>query len=1638
MQTIQTIETHFPLLREICHPSPFVSQERDRRKSSLTSLIRKQKQQQKGSDSKPQSCVAFPGQTERPRFCRSSSIPGCESPNQAYGKVRERNQERERKNAKEMDEEPPPFVSSIVASQVTSSQQLLPATEGELQGLQCEGPRKPKSAEQKWEGETEQQRQKEQECHPENSCSRHGLIAKGVHLLRNMGNQEAKQKVAVASRAECITDRHGFDYKDENGSRKIKKSKEKVRKSSADLTGKKSNTKSSKSSVFSNIHILKGVSHKAASRNDVGIQGNKCGSGGDHGTISKEDLEGLVPDSDSEKSRQIPGSWQSSVDIDVEDSKRETSRSGSESDLCSFHSASENQDIWMDIQRTIGVQQWGNGAEGQRWTEAGKPELIQDLEISIKSKAEPHEDETIGASLPLAAEADVPYMPPSSFPNFSDGKIETVTTSSENRPRSQSVQSSGGTKLLHNHIVAPVSKTGNGFHIQNTMMTITKTESNQSIQANLSKGTSSLSIQDTSTASMSYGSAEEHLEESSSLSSPIEDGLQGNSSLTQNLNVSPGFTELLTDLRFDPRTKVRQVTFIPQKSVSTVDLIMAPGEEHAMMEETRPSSTGQKRRKSTGTSLTPWLSESIVDPGLQSYGTSSPGIKPYPTIQLSYVKTTTRQLSYPLHSSYGTPAQSSVYPRKLSQDLSLSQGSLRAERWRTHRQRSCSIASPTVFDGSWYQASDRGHELLQREFHTFRNQQSSSCFPASARTTFQDVFLGRSLLERCSAADTDGEEAEKFCSRFLALGILQPFNDCLRKPITGSDAVEKPGFNKDQWYTWAPLGQPEARAPGRLQTFWPPASSSVQNKSTILDRNSVPIDELERTIKELREKIRYLEQDSRPLNTSEEILTGTVADGVKLGHAFLKINERTNFEERSVQTSPIEEDFKFTVPLCNKSGVRDLTDSTTSSAEQLHEFQRLQQKATKQTLSPPPPPILTGPVASSATLLLPSTLGPTESGVQLPPSHPPPPSPLTTSIQTLVKAPPPHPHPLPSSSIGPPPPPLVPPPYSSFGPPPPPPLPGFRPPTPPPPPFPGIGPPPPPPFPGVGPPPPPPFPGVGPPPPPPLPGVGPPPPPPLPGVGPPPPPPLPGVGPPPPPPLPGVGPPPPPPLPGVGPPPPPPLPGVGPPPPPPLPGVGPPPPPPPPGCGPPPPPPPPGCGPVPPPSLRLMSLGSSQNSAPLKAVIEPPRPMKPLYWTRIQLHAKKEPNTHLVWEKVEEPHVDFEEFVELFSKSAMKEKKKPISDTISKSKTKQVVKVLSNKRSQAVGILMSSLHLDMKDIQHAILNMDNTVVDLETLQVLYENRAQREEMDKIKRHIKSSMEKENSKPLDKPEQFLLQLSEIPQFSERVFCILVQSTFTESISSVQRKISLLQCVCTALRWSKGVLQVLGLVLAFGNFMNGGNRSRGQADGFTLDVLPKLKDVKSSDNSQSLLSFIIAYYLRHFDEEAGQDTCVYPLPEPQDLFQASQMKFEDFRRDLGKLRKDLNACLSEMEKVCVMSSDEHRQPFKDKMEEFLSQARTELEAQDKQLTETQQSFLDLSAFFSVKPKGEEKEVSPNTFFSVWHEFSSDFKDLWKRENKLLLKERLKLAEETIRQTREKAAYSVKPKHASGMKAKLGQKI
>ncbi|XP_068199214.1 formin isoform X3 [Antennarius striatus] len=458
----------------------------------------------------------------------------------------------------------------------------------------------------------------------------------------------------------------------------------------------------------------------------------------------------------------------------------------------------------------------------------------------------------------------------------------------------------------------------------------------------------------------------------------------------------------------------------------------------------------------------------------------------------------------------------------------------------------------------------------------------------------------------------------------------------------------------------------------------------------------------------------------------------------------------------------------------------------------------------------------------------------------------------------------------------------------------------------------------------------------------------------------------------------------------------------------------PPPPPPPPPLPPPPPQSKPGFAPPPPPPPPFGGL--MIDKAPRKPAVEPSRPMKPLYWTRIQIQDNK---NNTLWNILEEPNIiNTSEFEELFAKTTTQTKKKPLSEAYEKkTKAKKIIKLLEGKRSQAVGILISSLHLEMKDIQQAILTVDPSLVDLEAIEALYENRAQPEELERIRRHYETS-EEEEVKLLDKPEQFLYELAQIPDFAGRAQCIIFRSTFKDGIASIQSKLNTVSSVCEGLLESDGVRTVVGLVLALGNHMNGGSRDRGQADGFGLEILPKLKDVKSKDNRISLVDYVVSYYLRHVDQNAGTDKSTFPLPEPQDVFLAAQVKFDDLARDLKQLGSDLSRCEKNVQKVSSDSPEEHLQPFKDKMETFVVSARKEHAEASYQLMTAQKSFQDLSLYFGIKPKLGEKEATTGYVFMLWFEFCADFKVRWKRENKNISKERLKEAQLSVkRMTSEK---------------------
>jgi ElaB/YqjD/DUF883 family membrane-anchored ribosome-binding protein len=236
-------------------------------------------------------------------------------------------------------------------------------------------------------------------------------------------------------------------------------------------------------------------------------------------------------------------------------------------------------------------------------------------------------------------------------------------------------------------------------------------------------------------------------------------------------------------------------------------------------------------------------------------------------------------------------------------------------------------------------------------------------------------------------------------------------------------------------------------------------------------------------------------------------------------------------------------------------------------------------------------------------------------------------------------------------------------------------------------------------------------------------------------------------------------------------------------------------------------------------------------------------------------------------------------------------------------------------------------------------------------------------------------------------------------------------------------------------SRELQRVLALILTYGNYMNGGNMQRGQADGFTLEILPKLRDVKSKDNSSTFLHFIVAKYIEMYDTCRGTPEAKLPTPEPSDVLSASGLNFDDVSLDVKKLRADLGVCESTTDSVLNSSSEEELEPFKSKMSAFLEQANKNLAELEEKLEEGKRTFTTAMKFFDFVPKKGAELGDPSDFLQPWGPFCSDFKDIWVREQN---KARKHLIEAKRTNFSGGGNLKVKAKVSGGLKDKMKKKM
>lgn len=506
------------------------------------------------------------------------------------------------------------------------------------------------------------------------------------------------------------------------------------------------------------------------------------------------------------------------------------------------------------------------------------------------------------------------------------------------------------------------------------------------------------------------------------------------------------------------------------------------------------------------------------------------------------------------------------------------------------------------------------------------------------------------------------------------------------------------------------------------------------------------------------------------------------------------------------------------------------------------------------------------------------------------------------------------------------------------------------------------------------------------PPPPPIPGGGPPPPP-LPGGGPPPPM-MPGGGGPPPPPMPGGGggPPPPPMMPGGGGPPPPPMMpggGGGPPPPPMMPGGGGGPPPPPPPGGMKGPPPPPGMGGPPPPPGMGGPPGPPGFGAPAKPKRKYPKPtkkMKGLQWNKIppaQLNKSVFAGFGMLQDEIDT--FDYTEIEERFGAKVIEKAESAEGEEVV-AKPKGPVQIIDPKTGQAISIFLAKFKgMELSDLAKSAGSMDEKVFqEVDQVRGLLKNCPTAEDFANIDEFLHG--EGNDPSRLGPPEHLAMALQKIPNLQARLKAFEYKLAFAGKKADIKPPVEILKTACTEVLESKKLKRVIQVILVLGNFLNGGT-ARGNYDGFKLDTLVKMSDTKTTDNKATLVHYFSDVIDAKFKDLADWTA---ELPSVESAVRTSMQTLES---EIRNLVKDL----SQIETSCANIEASETDPFREKLDAFLRDAKDDVQMMQADLEKLTALYQQVGDYFAE----DATKMPPEELFGTLFKFVENFKNA-KKEN------------------------------------------
>ncbi|XP_056623580.1 disheveled-associated activator of morphogenesis 1 [Triplophysa dalaica] len=426
--------------------------------------------------------------------------------------------------------------------------------------------------------------------------------------------------------------------------------------------------------------------------------------------------------------------------------------------------------------------------------------------------------------------------------------------------------------------------------------------------------------------------------------------------------------------------------------------------------------------------------------------------------------------------------------------------------------------------------------------------------------------------------------------------------------------------------------------------------------------------------------------------------------------------------------------------------------------------------------------------------------------------------------------------------------------------------------------------------------------------------------------------------------------------------------------PPPVPGLaGIPPPPPPPGGAPPPPPPPPG-GPPPPPGMAGLGAplpGLLSSNLKKKNIPQPSNPLKSFNWTK--LCENKLDGT--VWIDLDDINVykllDLEEIEKTFS-AYQRQQKETEDDTLTSKKVREL-SVIDGRRAQNCNILLSKLKLSNDEIKRAMLTMDEQEdLPKDMLEQLLKFVPEKSDIDLLEEH-KHELER-----MAKADRFLYEMSRINHYQQRLQSLYFKKKFVERVAEIKPKVEALSKASKEVLQSRNLRQLLEVVLAFGNYMNKGQR--GSAYGFKVSSLNKIADTKSSiDKNVTLLHYLITILEQKYPKVALIHDDLQNVPT------AAKVNMTELEKDINNLRTGLKSVEVELDYQRGQTQI-HGDKFVSVVSQFITVAGFGFSDVEDSLQEAKDLFEK-----AVNHFGEDStRMQPDEFFGIFDQFLQAFNE------------------------------------------------